>query len=63
MNRFSGFYEGFEVLLNLEDVVFIGEEAIVCDTITHEQYYAVSDKIFCEIEKKHYTFLQERCKV
>lgn len=51
----AGFYEHASV--NLEDVVFSGEACIIRDTITHEKYCAVSDKIFDEIGKKHYTFL------
>lgn len=38
--------------INLEDVVFIGKGSIVCDTITHEQYCAVSSELLYEIEKK-----------
>lgn len=41
-----------ESSINLEDVVFIGKERIVCDTITHEQYCAVTDELLFEIEKK-----------
>ena len=41
-----------EVAINLEDVVFIGKGNIVCDTITHEQYCAVTDEVLFEIEKK-----------
>lgn len=37
--------------INLEDIVFIGKEGIVCDTITHEQYCGVSSDLLCEIEK------------
>lgn len=41
-----------ESSINLEDVVFIGENCIVCDTITHERYCAVTDDLLFEIEKK-----------
>ena len=41
-----------EAAINLEDVVFIWEENIVCDTITHEQYCAVTDELLLEIENK-----------
>ena len=45
------FYEE-EASINLEDVVFIQKESIVCDTITHEQYCAVTDELLLEIENK-----------
>lgn len=35
-----------EASINLEDIVFIGKQEIVCDTITHEQYCAVSDEMY-----------------
>ena len=35
--------------INLEDIVFIGKQEIVCDTITHEHYCAVSDDIYEEL--------------
>ena len=41
-----------EAVINLEDVVFIGNGNIVCDTITHEQYCAVTDELLFEIDKK-----------
>ena len=37
--------------VNLEDVVFIGKKSIICDTITHEKYCAVSDELLHEIKK------------
>ena len=37
--------------VNLEDVVFIGKKGIICDTITHEKYCAVSDELLHEIKK------------
>lgn len=41
-----------EASINLEDVVFIGNGKIVCDTITHEKYCGVIDEVYDEIEKK-----------
>ena len=41
-----------EASINLEDVVFIQKESIVCDTITHEQYCAVTDELLLEMESK-----------
>lgn len=38
-----------EASINLQDVVFIGKELIICDTITHEQYCAVTDELLLEI--------------
>ena len=40
-----------EAPINLEDVVFIGNGQIVCDTITHENYCGVIDEVYDEIEK------------
>ena len=40
-----------EASINLEDVVFIGKNGIVCDTITHERYCVVSSDSLCEVEK------------
>jgi len=41
-----------EASINLEDVVFIQKESIVCDTITHEQYCEVTDELLLEMENK-----------
>ena len=38
--------------INLEDIVFIGKNGIVCDTITHEQYCWLSDDLLHEIKIK-----------
>ena len=37
--------------MNLEDIVFIGKNGVICNTITHEKYCAVSDDLLSEIEK------------
>ncbi len=46
---FDFYDEGASV--NLEDIVFIGKNGVICDTITHEKYCAVSDDLLSEIEK------------
>ena len=38
-----------EATINLEDIVFIGKQKIICDTITHERYCAVTDELYVEI--------------
>lgn len=43
------FYDD-EASINLEDIVFISGNRIICDTITHEQYCAVTDELSREIE-------------
>lgn len=40
-----------ETAINLEDIVFISNERIVCDTITHENYCAVTDELYDEITR------------
>lgn len=40
-----------EALINLEDIVFISKKRIICDTLTHEQYCAVTDELEHEIRK------------
>lgn len=46
---FDFYDEGASV--NLEDIVFIGKNGVICDTITHEKYCEVSDDLLSEIEK------------